>query len=232
MVLDTSEQLVEQWVAAWVHVRDLATTRRDGWPLVHVASPSRETEIVCVDPGVTHWHELTRHVAEDPRAMLTVMAHDVGPYLTARRRDGVRVDRDDETLMSATLDAAPVARYLGDCPIVEVPGAVHPLAIEYAPAESVPDAVRGVVPRTAGQVLCFLPGRREIESAAATLASAHSVTPSSANDDACTPASRAAGSSGASGVQSPASSRSAAARCTVTMRRTVAASSRSASTRP
>ncbi len=108
MVLDTSEQLVEQWVAAWVHVRDLATTQRDGWPLVHVAAPSRETEIVCVDPGVTHWHELTRRVAGDPGAMLTVMAHDVGPYLTARRRDGVRVDRDDETLMSATLHDVPV----------------------------------------------------------------------------------------------------------------------------
>jgi GNAT superfamily N-acetyltransferase len=108
MVLDTSEQLVEQWVAAWVHVRDLTVTRCDGWPLVRVAAPSRETEIVCVDPGVARWHELTRHVAGDSRAMLTVMAHDVGPYLTARRRDDVRIDRDDESLMSATLEDVPV----------------------------------------------------------------------------------------------------------------------------
>jgi ATP-dependent helicase HrpB len=73
-------------------------------------------------------------------------------------------------VMSATLDAVPVARYLGDCPIVEVPGAGHPLAVEYAPGEPVPDAVRHVLPRTTGQVLCFLPGRREIETATAALA--------------------------------------------------------------
>ena len=108
MVLDTSEQLVEQWVAAWVHVRDLTVTRCDGWPLVRVAAPSRETEIVCVDPGVERWQALTRHVAGDPRAMLTVMAPDVGAYLTARRRDGVRVDRDDEALMTTHLADAPV----------------------------------------------------------------------------------------------------------------------------
>jgi GNAT superfamily N-acetyltransferase len=40
--------------------------------------------------------------------MLTVVAHDVGPYLVARRPAGVRVDRDDETLMSAQLSDAPL----------------------------------------------------------------------------------------------------------------------------
>jgi GNAT superfamily N-acetyltransferase len=82
--------------------------RADGWPLVHVSSPSRETELVCVDPGVEAWQGLTSHVAGDPRAMLTVVADDVGRYLTAPRRAGVRVDRDDETLMSARLDEVPV----------------------------------------------------------------------------------------------------------------------------
>jgi ATP-dependent helicase HrpB len=75
-------------------------------------------------------------------------------------------------VMSATLDSAPVARYLGDCPVVDVPGAAHPLTIEYAPGESVPDAVRQVLPRTGGHVLCFLPGRREIDTAMAALATA------------------------------------------------------------
>jgi GNAT superfamily N-acetyltransferase len=108
MVTDTSRQLVDQWLAAWIHTRDLSATQRDGWPLVHVASPSRETELVCVDPGVEAWQSLTGHVAGDPRAMLTVLAHDVGRYLTARRQDGVRIDRDDEALMSTRLDDAPV----------------------------------------------------------------------------------------------------------------------------
>jgi ATP-dependent helicase HrpB len=73
-------------------------------------------------------------------------------------------------VMSATLDTAPVARFLGGCPVVEVPGTVHPLTVEYGPGESAGDAVRGLLPRSRGQVLCFLPGRREIESAAADLA--------------------------------------------------------------
>ena len=67
--------------------------------------------------------------------------------------------------MSATLDPQPVADFLGGCPIVNVPGSLHPLAIEYAPGESVADALNGVLPRTTGNVLCFLPGAREITAA-------------------------------------------------------------------
>jgi ATP-dependent helicase HrpB len=75
--------------------------------------------------------------------------------------------RDDLAVlvMSATLDAAPVARFLGDCPVIDVRGAEHPLAIEYAPGEDVPAAVRSVWPRTTGDVLCFLPGARDIDDA-------------------------------------------------------------------
>ncbi len=83
-----------------------------------------------------------------------------------RARDDLRI-----LVMSATLDPQPLARYLGECPVIEVPGARHPLAIEYAPGEAVPAAVRDLLPRTKGHVLCFLPGRREIERAAADLGS-------------------------------------------------------------
>ena len=73
-------------------------------------------------------------------------------------------------VMSATLDAGPVAAYLGDCPVVDVAGAAHPLSVEFAPGESMAEAIRQVLPRTSGQVLGFLPGRREIETAATELA--------------------------------------------------------------
>jgi GNAT superfamily N-acetyltransferase len=101
-------ELVDRWLATWLHVRDISADEVDGWPLVHVGSPTRETELVCVDPGVDAFTALTRHVAGDPRAMLTVVAPDVGPYLAARLPDGVRVDRDDETLMTTTFVGAPV----------------------------------------------------------------------------------------------------------------------------
>jgi GNAT superfamily N-acetyltransferase len=103
MVLDTSQQLVDQWVATWLHIRGIGASTTDGWPLVHVGSTTRETELVCLDPGLEAWARLLRRVAGDPRAMLTVAAEDVGPYLTAARPDGTRIDRDDESLMSAAL---------------------------------------------------------------------------------------------------------------------------------
>lgn len=104
---DTAE-LIDAWLATWLHVRDIRSTELDGWPLVHVASLTRETELVCADPGVEAFTALVGHVAGDPRAMLTVVAPDVGPYLTAPLLPGVRIDRDDETLMYADLTDGPV----------------------------------------------------------------------------------------------------------------------------
>ena len=79
-----------------------------------------------------------------------------------RARDDLRV-----LVMSATLDPAPVAAFLDRCPVIDVPGTLHPLTIEYAPGQSV-GASRSAMslrPRP-GDVLCFLPGAGEIERAA------------------------------------------------------------------
>ncbi|MDE3156552.1 MAG: ATP-dependent helicase HrpB, partial [Acidobacteriota bacterium] len=80
--------------------------------------------------------------------------------------------RDDLRLviMSATLDAARVAAFLDDCPIVDVPGRVHPVEIAYAPRQPLADAVGDALARTDGQVLVFLPGAGEIRRAATELA--------------------------------------------------------------
>jgi ATP-dependent helicase HrpB len=75
-------------------------------------------------------------------------------------------------VMSATLDPAPVSRFLNGCPIIEVPGTLHPLAIEYAPGEPVAQAVTTLMSRSNGNILCFLPGAREIADAIAGCATA------------------------------------------------------------
>ncbi len=67
--------------------------------------------------------------------------------------------------MSATLDAASVARFLDDCPVIDVPGRVHPVEIAYAPGQSVADAAVELFGATGGDVLCFLPGAPEIRRA-------------------------------------------------------------------
>jgi ATP-dependent helicase HrpB len=72
-------------------------------------------------------------------------------------------------VMSATLDAGPVAEFLGDCPIIDVETRTYPLKVEYAPGSDVPRAVRQVLSRDGGHVLAFLPGAGEIERAAREL---------------------------------------------------------------
>jgi ATP-dependent helicase HrpB len=73
-------------------------------------------------------------------------------------------------VMSATLEAAPAASFLGNCPIVNVPGRTFGVEIEYHPHGSAPivaraaDAVEEIVGRSEshGDVLVFLPGADEI----------------------------------------------------------------------
>lgn len=90
-----------------------------------------------------------------------------------RARDDLRV-----VVMSATMDPAPVRAYLDDCPLVEAAGNGHPLAITYAPGESVAAALARVLGAGTADVLCFLPGAADIERAlqdAAPLRERHGV---------------------------------------------------------
>jgi ATP-dependent helicase HrpB len=87
--------------------------------------------------------------------------------------------RDDLLLvvMSATLDAEPVARFLGGCPIVKGEGRAYPVEIRYraavkpASADSIVAAVEEALlgPDDPGHVLVFLPGAEEIRRAAVHL---------------------------------------------------------------
>jgi ATP-dependent helicase HrpB len=64
-------------------------------------------------------------------------------------------------VMSATLDAATVAGFL-DAPVLEIPGGIHQVELEWKPGLPMDAAVRDVIGRSDGDVLCFLPGVREI----------------------------------------------------------------------
>ncbi len=76
-------------------------------------------------------------------------------------------------VMSATLDAGPIARYLDDCPVLRSAGKLHELTIEYTPhspaplEEQVASALERLLTRgLTGDVLVFLPGAAEIRKAA------------------------------------------------------------------
>ena len=59
--------LVMRWVRAWAHLRGFGVEDLDGWPLLKVRGRSRDTEIVCVDPGRAAFEQLAQHTAHDPR---------------------------------------------------------------------------------------------------------------------------------------------------------------------
>ena len=75
-------------------------------------------------------------------------------------------------VMSATLDATPLARLLGDAPVIQAGGRLHPVEIHYGRDVSARDCGAAVA-RTAvealanadGDVLAFLPGMREMRDA-------------------------------------------------------------------
>ncbi len=147
--------------------------REVGWHIRFERRFAHETQVLVVTEGI-----LTARLLQDPllSAFTTIVfdefhersVHaDVGLALARQAwlaRDDLRL-----VVMSATLDDARVATFLGDCPVVTVAGMLHPLTTEHAPGEPVPEAVRNVLPRTGGHILCFLPGAREIGAAASAL---------------------------------------------------------------
>ncbi len=71
--------------------------------------------------------------------------------------------------MSATLDAGPVARFLDDCPVIDVPGRPYPIEVRHVPGLSMAEAVRSALAGPGGHVLCFLAGAPEIRRAQAEI---------------------------------------------------------------
>lgn len=101
---------------------------------------------------------------------------DLALALVREVQEAVRPDLKI-VVMSATLDAEPVARFLGEgTPIIRVPGRVFPVAVEHVdrrgrPAEEVLiDTCLGAAGDDSGHILAFLPGAEEIRRAERALA--------------------------------------------------------------
>lgn len=81
-------------------------------------------------------------------------------------------------VMSATLDSGPIARHLGDAPVVSAEGRMFPVETVFASrpkteriAEGVAAVVRRALAEQPGSVLAFLPGEGEIRATAELLGS-------------------------------------------------------------
>ncbi len=157
----------------------------NGWPLggpvgYHVRFDRRvgpDTRLRVVTEGI-----LTRQLLDDPflegvgcvvldefheRSLYT----DVAIALLREVQQTVRPDLCI-VVMSATLEAEPVAAYLGGCGVVRVPGRTFPVTVSYEPDDRpLPAAVAAAVERAPddGDVLAFLPGADEIRRTGAAL---------------------------------------------------------------
>ena len=126
---------------------------------------------------------LTRRLLSDPElgGVSTVVLdefherHLEGDLALALLRRMQRTARPDLRLvvMSATMEAAPIAAFLGGCPTLRAPGRQFELSVEYRPSSPAPlerqvaEAVEKVVREGLdGDVLVFLPGAAEIRRAA------------------------------------------------------------------
>ena len=147
------------------------------------AKVSQSTRIEVVTEGI-----LTRMIQSDP-ALTDISAvifdefherslnADLGRALCLEIREALR---DDLLLlvMSATLDAAPVAELMGGAPIITSSGRAFPVQTHWLDRPPVPKSqyeqnIARLVERAAAQadggILVFLPGEREIRATAATL---------------------------------------------------------------
>ncbi len=130
---------------------------------------------------------LTRRLLSDPRlervsAVVLDEFHErhlEGDFALALLRRLQRTARPDLRLvvMSATLDAAPVAAYLGGARVLRSEGRQYPLDIRYTPHSAGPleqqvAAAVEALPESSGHVLVFLPGAAEIRRAQAACSAA------------------------------------------------------------
>jgi ATP-dependent helicase HrpB len=139
------------------------------------------TRILVVTPGI-----LLRMLLDDPlletvgavifdefheRGLESDLALGMTRLIQQTVRPELRI-----VVMSATLAVERIAKYLGDCPIIAGEGRQHPVEIQYNPRSSehrwptaAARAVEGLLERTPGGVLVFLPGMAEIRQTAKEL---------------------------------------------------------------
>lgn len=155
-----------------------------GYRIRGEAKVSRTTRIEVVTEGI-----LTRMIQSDPelpgvgclifdefheRSLNADLGLALALEIRAALRDDLRL-----VVMSATLDAGPVARLMGDAPVVTSAGRAYPVDTRWLPRPVDPSlrfeaAVAGLVAQAAeetadGGILVFLPGEGEIARVEAQL---------------------------------------------------------------
>jgi ATP-dependent helicase HrpB len=139
------------------------------------------TRVLCLTEGILQRRLLADPFLEGVECVIfdefheRNLASDLALGMVRQIQESLRPELK-VVVMSATLDPAPIATYLGGCPMLESAGRSFPVAIEYTaeltkrPLEmSVAAGVRALLDCTPGDLLVFLPGVGEIRKAAQQL---------------------------------------------------------------
>lgn len=143
---------------------------------------SRRTRVICMTEGIALRRLQADPFAESVAAIVIDEFHErsvLVDLLVAFARDVRRETKPELALviMSATLDAEPIAAWLGDATVVRSQGRSYPVDVRHDDKSSDDDAsvrvaraVRHALRHDHGNVLAFLPGVREIRAVMGHLA--------------------------------------------------------------
>ncbi len=149
--------------------RDWTLGREVGWHVRDDLRATAATRVLFATEGI-----LTARAQQDPLLSgFTTIVLDEFHERTIHGDLGLALARqawlarDDLRLlvMSATLSSDAIVAYLDGCPVVQVPGAAHPVDVRYRPEADVVAGIREALDHSSGDVLAFLPGAREIDEA-------------------------------------------------------------------
>ncbi|HTK56213.1 MAG TPA: ATP-dependent helicase HrpB [Gemmatimonadales bacterium] len=188
IVMLEPRRLAARMAAGWMAAQALGRSGAGavggliGYRIRRDTKVSKDTRIEVVTEGV-----LTRILRSDPALEAygcvifdefheRSLPGDLGLALTLQAQQLLRPELRI-LVMSATLDGAPIAKLLGDAPVVSSEGRSFPVETKWIPRpkeQRVENAVAAAVRRAleevpTGDILAFLPGAREIRSAASLL---------------------------------------------------------------
>ncbi|MGH8560466.1 MAG: ATP-dependent helicase HrpB [Nevskiales bacterium] len=182
LILEPRRLAARAAAARMAHLLGEGVGERVGYQIRFERRGSAATRIEVITEGL-----LTRRLQSDPELPgvgLVIFDEfhersldaDLALALTLDARSNLNPDLR-VLVMSATLDPQAVARLLGGAPVIESAGKSYPVAIRYRspkPDENldatVAQGVLAALSETAGDILAFLPGGREIRGAQRRLA--------------------------------------------------------------
>ena len=136
---------------------------RVGFRTAEERADSARTEILYITDGLQLVRELAKRSTSNAETILVLdEVHEWNLNMEVlvawiRAQEG----RVKTVLMSATLDAAQLSSYFGDCPVIDVPGRLFPVERREAPAQDLIPTITALA-RAGRNVLVFLPGK-EVE---------------------------------------------------------------------